>query len=546
MRSEERTRDAIVVGGGHNGLVCAAYLGRAGLDVLVLERRELVGGAAVTEELWPGYRVSTAAYVVSLLVPAVVRELELEHFGYRVYPLDPAYFAPFDGRGILMWDEPQRAAQEIARFSARDAGAFIDYSDTLSELAALMRPLLLKVPPSPAMRSFDDLKAAIGLTGFVGRRRASLARVVDLMTMSVADFLEEYFESEEVKGALGFGGTIGAWGGPMSPGSAYVLLHHRIGEVAGMRGAWGFVRGGMGALSEAIAASARARGVEVRTSAEVGSIDVVNGRARGVTLRTGESIRARAVISCAHPHTTFLSLVGRQHLPEDLVEQVRHFRTRGSTVKVNMAISELPSLSAMPGREPGPQHPEFVITPSIPYLERAWDDAKYGRPAEHPMVDCVIPSTKDDTLAPEGTYVLTAFVQYAPYELAEGSWDDHREPFGDRVLAKISEYAPGFADSVIHREVLTPIDLEERFGLVGGNIFHGEMSLDQMFSLRPSPRAGSYATPIAGLYLCGSGAHPGGGVMGAAGRNAATVVLRDRKRVARRAKLRTSARGSPS
>lgn len=534
MHSNGRVHDVAVVGGGHNGLTCAAYLGSAGLDVVVLERRDMVGGAAVTEEVWPGYRVSTASYVVSLLLPKIVTDLELERFGYHVYPLDPAYFAPFpDGRGLLMWDEPARASEEIARFSRRDADAFLDYSATLSELAALIRPLLLRVPPAISLRSFDDIKEAVSLGAYVGRRRGHLARVVDLMTMSVSDFLNEYFESGAVKGALGFGGTIGAWGGPMSPGSAYVLLHHRIGEVAGFRGAWGFARGGMGAISEAIAASARHRGVQVRTGAEVASIDIAGGRALGVTLADGTTVQARAVVSGAHPTTTLLSLVDVRELPEDIVEAMRNYRTRGSSVKVNMALAELPDLTAMPGREPGPQHPEFVITPSLDYLERAWDDAKYGRPAAHPMVDCVTPTTKDPTLAPEGRHVMTCFVQYAPRDLAEGSWDDRREPFGDRVVETISQYAPGFADSVLHREVLAPVDLEQRFGLVGGNIFQGEMSLDQMFSLRPTNGAGSYATPVSGLYLCGSGTHPGGGVMGAPGHNAARVVARDLRRRAR-------------
>ena len=531
--------DAVVVGGGHNGLVCAAYLGRAGLDVLVLERRELIGGAAVTEELWPGYRVSTASYVVSLLAPKVVKDLELERFGYNVFPLDPAYFAPFpEGRGLLMWDDPQHASEEIVKFSRADAAAFLDYSATLTELAALIRPLMLRIPPSIRLNSAADVKEALSLGTYLGRRRRDIARAVDLMTMSVADFLDEHFEHENVKGALAFGGTIGAWGGPKSPGSAYVLLHHRIGEVAGMRGAWGFVRGGMGGLSEAIAASARSHGVTFRTSLEVACIDVADGRARGVTLRDGTVLRARDVISGAHPQTTFLELVSPEHLDRDFLDEIRHYRTRGSTVKVNMAISELPSLTAMPGRELGPQHPEFVITPTVEYLERAWDDAKYGRPAAEPMVDCVIPTTKDHSLAPNGHHVLTAFVQYAPYELAESSWDEQREPFGDRVVDTISKYAPGFADSVLHREVLSPVDLEERFGLVGGNIFHGEMSLDQLFTFRPTARASGYATPIPNLYVCGSGTHPGGGVMGAPGHNAAAVVLRDRKRSARRARLK--------
>jgi phytoene dehydrogenase-like protein len=347
----------------------------------------------------------------------------------------------------------------------------------------------------------------------------------------VADFLDEYFEDPAVKGALCPGGVIGAWGGPMSPGSAYVLLHHRMGEVAGYSGAWGFVRGGMGALSEAIAASARAAGAEIRTGAEVALVGLSpSGRAVGVELADGTRIPARAVVSGIHPHTTFFDLVGRPHLPGELVGELERYRTRGSSAKVNLAISELPDFGAMPGTEPGPQHPEFILSPSVEYVERAWDDAKYGRPSERPMLDCVIPTTKDPTLAPAGSHVLTAFVQYAPSELAVGTWDQEREALGDRVLDTIAEYAPNIKDAVLHRDVLTPLDLERRFGLLGGNIFHGEMALDQLFSLRPAPQSAAYRTPLRGLYLCGSGTHPGGGVMGAPGANAARVVARDLRR----------------
>ncbi len=317
----------------------------------------------------------------------------------------------------------------------------------------------------------------------------------------------------------------------MSPGSAYVLLHHRMGAAVGGHGAWAFVRGGMGALSEAIASAARQHGAEIRTEAEVVAVRVRNGRARGVTLADGTEIEARMVLSGIHPRTTFLDLVGAAHLPEDLVRDVGRFRTRSGSAKVNLAVRELPDFTAMPGHDPGPQHPEFIICPSIEYLERAWDDAKYGRPSKEPMLDCVIPTTKDDSLAPAGTHVLTAFVQYAPYELAEGlSWEKEREALGDRVIETIGRYAPNLPDAVLHREVLTPVDMEERFGLLGGNIFQGEMALDQLFSFRPVPQAGAYRTPLRGLYLCGSGTHPGGGVMGAPGYNAARVALKDLRR----------------
>ena len=531
--------DAVIVGGGHNGLVSAAYLARAGLRVVVLERRHLVGGAAVTEELWPGYRVSTASYVVSLMSPQIVRDLDLAAHGYRVDQLDPAYFAPFpDGRGFLLWDDPARAAQEIGRLSPEDGKGYLEYNRTLAKLADIVRPLLYKIPPDVGSRPVDGARDAASLGRYLLAGRKEIASLVDLMTMSAADFLAQFFTDEAVMGALCAGSVIGAWGGPMSPGSAYVLLHHRMGETGGVTGAWGFVRGGMGALSGAIAEAARAAGAEIRTKAEVASIDVSGGAAAGVTLTDGTAFQAGTVLSGVHPTTTFLSLVGREALSSEFVTEIERYRTRGSSAKVNMAISELPDLTAMPGTELGPQHPEFIISPSLSYVERAWDCAKYGRPSEHPMIDCVIPTTKDPTLAPDGCHILTAFVQYAPSELADGTWDDHRETFGDRVVDTITEYAPNFKSSVVHREVLTPPDLERRYGLIGGNIFQGEIALDQLLSFRPAPGAAGYRTPVEGLYLCGSGSHPGGGVMGIPGLNATKVVLRDLKRAGRRSAAR--------
>jgi phytoene dehydrogenase-like protein len=524
--------DVIVVGGGHNGLVCAAYLSRAGLKTLVLERRHLLGGAAVTEEVWPGFKVSTASYVVSLFSPRIVQELELRRHGYHVYPLDPAYFAPFpDGSGFLLWDDPRQAAEEIGKINKRDGAAYPEYSRTLDELANLVRPLLYTVPPDPNIRSFADIKEALSLGRYAFGNRRDISRLVDLMTMSCADFLEQFFVDERVKGALAPGGVIGMWGGPMSPGSAYVLLHHRMGDVDGVTGGWGFVRGGMGGVSEAIAKSARAAGAEIRTDAEVRSIDVSDGRATGVTLADGTQLGARLVISGAHPGTTLLSLVGREYLPEEIVTDLERFRNRSPSAKVNFALSELPDFTAMPGKELGPQHPEIMISPSLEYLERAWDEAKYGRFSERPMVDAVIPTTKDPTIAPEGKHIMTCFVQYVPYRLRDESWENGaRERLADRVIDTIGEYAPNFRDSVIERQVLTPYDLEERFGLIGGNIFQGEMSLDQLFSFRPTPDLSSYRTPIKGLYLCGSGTHPGGGVMGIPGLNASRVAIRDARR----------------
>jgi phytoene dehydrogenase-like protein len=540
--------DAVVVGGGHNGLVCAAYLARAGLKTVVLERRHLVGGAAVTEEVWPGYKVSTASYVVSLLSARIVRELDLPKHGYHVYPLDPAYFAPFeDGSGFLLWDDPELAAQEIGKINAHDGRAYLEYNRQLAELAELVHPLLYKRPPDPGVRSFADVLETLSLGRYAFGNRKSISRLVDLMTMSCADFLDRFFVDERVKGALAPGGVIGMWGGPMSPGSAYVLLHHRMGETDGVSGGWGFVRGGMGGVSEAIAASARAAGAEIRTNAEVAAVDVADGRATGVTLVDGTTFEAGVVVSGAHPQTTLLSLVGEEHMPTELAEDLKGFRNRSPSAKVNFALSELPDLTAMPGKELGPQHPEIIISPTLEYLEKAWDDAKYGRVSEGPMIDAVIPTTKDPTIAPEGKHIMTCFVQYVPYELREGSWDEGgRDLVADRVTDKLTEFAPNFRDSVLERQVLTPYDLEQRFGLLGGNIFQGEMSLDQLFSFRPTPELAGYKTPVDGLYLCGSGTHPGGGVMGIPGLNASKVVLADYKNAERKRRIWARIRSSYS
>lgn len=540
--------DAVVVGGGHNGLVCAAYLARAGLKTVVLERRHLVGGAAVTEEVWPGYRVSTASYVVSLLSARIVRELDLPKYGYHVYPLDPAYFAPFeDGSGFLLWDDPELAAEEIGKINAHDGRTYLEYNRQLTELAGLVHPLLYKRPPDPGVRSLADVLETLSLGLYAFGNRKNISRLVDLMTMSCADFLERFFVDERVKGALAPGGVIGMWGGPMSPGSAYVLLHHRMGETDGVSGGWGFVRGGMGGVSEAIAASARAAGAEIRTNAEVAIVDVADGRATGVTLADGTTFEAGVVVSGAHPETTLLSLVGEEHVSDELAEDLRGFRNRSPSAKVNFALSELPDLTAMPGKELGPQHPEIMISPTLKYLEKAWDDAKYGRVSEGPMIDAVIPTTKDPTIAPEGKHIMTCFVQYVPYELREGSWDDGgRDLVAERVTDKLTEFAPNFRDSVIERQVLTPYDLEQRFGLIGGNIFQGEMSLDQLFSFRPTPELSGYKTPVEGLYLCGSGTHPGGGVMGIPGLNASKVVLADHKNAERKRRIRERIRSAYS
>ncbi len=522
--------DVIIVGAGHNGLVTAAYLAHAGRRVLVLESRELVGGCAVTEEIWPGYRVSTASYLSSLMQEKVVRDLELERFGYHVDAKDPAFFSPFpDGRHLFMWQDRARTLAEIAKFSRRDAEAYPKYEAHLERLAVVAEALLLTTPPDFPPRRAGDFIEYLKLAGRLrGLSRAEMVGLVRIFTQSAAAFLEEWFESEEIRVTLATDGVIGANGGPRSPGTAYILLHHCMGGVGGHRGLWGFVRGGMGALSNAIADSARSRGVHIRTGAPVEKILVRDGRVRGVVLASGEEIEAPIVASNLDPRRTFLKLVDETQLDPEFLDAIRKFRSEGTSLKMNLALSGLPEFRALPG-SPGPQHRATMhICPSIDYVERAWDDAKYGSPSRAPLIEMTIPTMYDPTLAPEGRHIMGIFLQYAPYTLKGTTWDQQREPYSERILDVIEDYCPNIREIVVDRQTLTPLDLERRFGLTGGNIFHGEMSLDQMFVLRPVAGWARYRTPVRGLYLCGSGAHPGGGVMGAAGHNAAREILKNR------------------
>ena len=528
--AELKKYDVIIVGAGHNGLVTAAYLARAGQRVLVLEKRELVGGCAVTEEIWPGYRVSTAAYLTSLLQERIIQDLELPRFGYQVDAKDPAFFSPFpDDRYLFMWQDNGKTLQEIAKFSKHDAEAFPAYEHHLERLAEVVESLLLTTPPEFPPTGIGDLIDYLKLAGRLRKLDAKeLAGLVKIFTSSAADLLDDWFESDEVKVTLATDGVIGANGGPRSPGTAYILMHHVMGSVGGKRGLWGFVRGGMGAVSNAIADSARSRGVEIRTLAGVERIQVSNGRVKGVVLEDGEEIEAGTVASNATPQLTFLRLLDESLLPPDFVAQIKRYRSEGTSCKINLALSGLPTFRAFP-ETPGPQHCATMhICPSIEYVERAWDDAKYGRPSGSPLLELTIPTMYDPSLAPPGKHIMGIFLQYAPYTLKGATWDQLREPFADRVFDIVEEYAPGFKSLVIERQVLTPYDLEQRFGLTGGNIFHGEMSLDQMFVMRPVAGSARYRTPIKGLYLCGSGTHPGGGVMGAPGYNAAREILKDR------------------
>jgi phytoene dehydrogenase-like protein len=518
----------VIIGGGHNGLVTAAYLARAGRKVLVLERRELVGGCAVTEEIWPGYRVSTGAYLTSLMQERIVRELELERHGYVVDAKDPAFFSIFpDGRHFFMWQDRAKTLAEIAGYSRHDAAVYPAYEDQLERLSQVVEGLLLVTPPQFPPRGAGDFLDYLKLAGRMrGLNAKEMVALVKIFTQSAAEFLDEWFESEQVKVTLATDGVIGANGGPRSPGTAYILLHHCMGGVSGHRGLWGFVRGGMGAVSEAIAASARAACAVVRTNAPVAKVLTRGGRASGVVLENGEEIEAGAIASNLDPKITFLRLCDERDLDPDFVAAIRLFRIEGTSCKINLALNGLPEFTAYPGA-PGPHHRATMhICPSIEYVERAWDDAKYGRPSERPLLELTIPTMYDPSLAPPGKHIMGIFLQYAPYTLRDGTWDELREPFGDRVISLIEEYAPNIRSIVEHRQVLSPLDLERRFGITGGNIFHGEMSLDQMFVMRPVAGWARYQTPLKGLYLCGSGAHPGGGVMGAPGYNCAREMLR--------------------
>lgn len=474
-------KHAAVLGAGHNGLVCAAYLARAGWKVTVLEKRDLVGGCAVTESSWPGYKISTAAYLVSLLKDEIVRDLDLVKYGYCVYPKDPPFFTPFpDGRHLFMWQNSQRTIAEIAKFSATDATAFPAYDEHLEQLAQRM----------DGMCPEESLELR------------------ELQQLSAEEFLSRWFESEQVKVTLTTDGVIGAVGGPRAKGSAYVLLHHCMGMAAGRRGLWGFVRGGMGALSQAIAASARNAGAEIRTDAPVAEILLKNGAAYGVRLGSGETIDADAVISGLHPSRTF-ALAGDSTWRSG-------YLSRGVSMKINLALSGLPRFQGRPAGE-GPEHRATIhICPSIEYMERAWRDCEAGHASHEPMIEMGFPSVYDDSVAPHGKHVASLFVQYVPYEITDAA----RDRFADRVIDTVDRYAPGFRDLGLHRQVLAPRDLEERFGIEGGNIFHGDLIQSQLFDRRPTPK-----THIPNLFLCGSGTHPGGGVMGAPGYNGAQAVL---------------------
>jgi len=536
-----RAVDVVIIGGGHNGLVCAAYLARAGLSVSVVEKNAVVGGAALTEVFHPGFRNSVASYTVSLLNPKVIADLDLAAHGLRIVERPVANFWPIDSRrGLLMAYGLAARQQAIAQFSRRDAARLPAYDAALARAADVLRDLVLMTPPNAGGGLGQLARSA-----WAGRRLFRLAlederMLADLLTRSVAEFLDQWFESDVVKAAFAFDGIVGAYASPSTPGTAYVLLHHCFGEVNGKAGVWGHAIGGMGAISEAIAGAAIAAGATIRTDAEVGEVLVEGGRATGVRLTTGETVAARAVAANVAPKVLLGKLVPRGAVSEELTERFAHMTTGSGTFRMNVALAELPDFSCRPGREASPHHGSgIIIGPSLDYLERAYLDARSEGWSREPVIEMLIPSTLDPTLAPAGAHVASLFVQHvAPHLPAGRSWADpkEKEAFADLVIRTVSRHAPNFAGSILARQILSPLDLEQRFGLPDGDIFHGQLSLSQLFSMRPVLGYAAYRMPLAGLYLCGAGAHPGGGVTGVPGHNAAREIMRDfrRQQLARR------------
>jgi phytoene dehydrogenase-like protein len=524
--------DAAIIGGGHNGLVAAAYLARAGLRTVVLERRHVVGGAAVTEEIFPGFKYTEASYVVSLLRPEIIRELRLPEHGFAALPLDGT-FTPLDGDHLWRTNDHAHTLREIRRWSREDAEAYEEYGQLMAEMARFIKPILSVTPPDPGRIDPREWFPLLGLArSFRDLPRDYQATFIQLMTMGAVDFLSQWFETDPLIATVAASGVIGTFQGIRSPGTAYVLLHHYMGEIDGVYRAWGIPRGGTGGVSEAIASAARALGAEVRLEAPVGRIITKGDRAVGVALESGEEIRADAVLSSADARVTFLDLLEPGTLDPSVEAAVRRYKFRGSSGKVNLALDGLPEFTSLPNSETIEHlRGATTISPSVEYMERAYDDAKYGHFSREPFVDVVIPTLVDPSMAPPGKHVMSCFVQYAPYHLEGGKeWDDGmREAFGDAVVNAIARFAPNLPKLILHRQVLTPLDLERIFGLSEGNIFQGELSLEQLFWTRPVPGYARFSTPVQGLWMCGSSAHPGGGIMGAPGRIAAFEVLRAKR-----------------
>lgn len=509
--------DVLVVGGGHNGLVAAGLLAKRGRKVLVLERREVTGGAAVTEQPFgPEFRVTALSYVMSLMPPTVMNELELARFGYQVYPQHP-YFSPHrDGRYLMMCDDPQRRHAEVAKFSPKDAEELVRWDQWLATLASVLGPLLTQVPPRLGSKRPRDLWAALRLAWRLRNLDSrGVGDVTRLMTMSVADLLEERFESDALRGVLAVSGIIGTWAGPRSPGTAYVMAHHKLGDIGeGQLGAWGFPAGGMGGVTAAMRAAAEAFGAQIRTEAAVAKITTRDGAVTGVVLDSGEELAADVVLTTTHPRITFLEHLERKELPEAFVASIERWKTRSGTVKVNLALDRLPEFRCKPGFDPEVHGGTIVLAPSIDALEGAFQDAVAGRAAAEPFADICIPSVFDPTLAPPGKHVMSMFTQWVPHTYAQAPQPAELEAYADRLVARLEELAPGFTSSILHRQIIGPHEMQQRFGLVGGNIFHGELSASQLFHMRPDPDHADFTTPIRGLYQASSATHGGGGVTG--------------------------------
>ncbi len=538
------TYDAIVIGGGHNGLIAGAYLARSGARTVVLEARNKTGGAADTSSPWPehpDFKVTTYSYVMSLMPPNIIRDLGLERHGYKVYPMGPYYQAFPDGTSIAMYaDDARKNYESIARFSKKDAETMPKWDAWLQGVSDVLSPLLLEIPPKVGSMSLGNLLDTVKIAWKARKLGVrGVGDVTRLFTMSIQDLLDDWFESEQVKAGLTVNGVIGTWAGPAEPGTAYVMLHHSIGSVGDEHlGSWGFPEGGMGAVSDACRRGAEELGAEIRTSAPVAKVLIRNGRAVGVALETGEEIRAPIVVSACHPQVTFLRQIDRQELPEDFVRDIENWRTRSGVVKINCAISQLPDFTADPGSNQQDHHTGSVeLCLSSEYCERAFQDAREGRGAERPFVDGVIPTTFDRTLMPEGVHLFSMFTQWVPKEWSKEPHRDELEAYADRVIDGYEELAPGFKASVIARQVIGPYDMEQELGLIGGNIFHGELSPDQLFHMRPAPGYADYRTPIRGLYQASSATHAGGGVTGIPAYNCMRQIMRDRKRQRIEAKL---------
>ncbi len=532
--------DVVVIGGGHNGLVCAAYLARAGQSVCVLERRHVLGGCATTEELWPGYKVSTAAYVISLFLPQIIRELKLKEYGLTILPRSPSSFTPLpDGRSLTMGADLALCHREIAKFSMRDAVEYPRYNAFLERVAAVLEPVLSQSAPDPLPlpeewryigmgKKLRDGKKLWNLYRALGALGADLPQAVELMTGAARPILDRWFESDVLKATLATDAIIGAFLSISSPGSAYVLLHHVMGEAGGARGVWGYVQGGMGGLAASLSAACHDLGVEIRRESPVRSILTDRSRAIGVRLEDGSQIDAKFVASSVDAHLTFEKFLTPDELPEYFREAVARIDYASASAKINLALAEPPRFTCMPSDGVGPHHHGTMhIGPSLEYLERAYDDARYGRPSERPILEMTMATSVDQTIAPPGKHLLSIFVQYAPYKLADGNWDDIKEQFADRCIETLAEYAPNVPAAIEHRQILSPLDLERTFGITGGNIMQGAMSAHQLFCFRPVAGWADHRTPIQGLYLCGAASHPGGGVLGACGKNAAEEILRD-------------------